>query len=122
MSSAAEAVRLVGEAASDPRLEALDPLRRLLGSEGFRDLVCLFLQEGGRRLEALGLGFARQDRAAVALEAHAFKGCSASFGARDLAALCARLEAQAKSGGLDGDAFDALAAEFRILSDLLAPG
>jgi HPt (histidine-containing phosphotransfer) domain-containing protein len=105
---------------SPPRLEGLDALRRLLGEQGLRDLLRLFLDEGSRRLAALHEGFERQDHTAIAREAHAFKGCGASIGAQALARLCARLETEARRSCLDVATLDRLADEFGGLGALLA--
>ncbi|WP_374584777.1 ATP-binding protein [Pseudoduganella sp.] len=54
-----------------------------------------FMAEAPRQLAALRQGLADGDAAAVALQAHSLMGSAALFGARELAALCSRVEALA---------------------------
>jgi len=62
----------------------------------------VFKMEGPRRLAAIRHGIAEGDAAAVSLHAHTLLGCAGLFAAGVLGELCARIEAQANAGQLDG--------------------
>jgi CheY-like chemotaxis protein/HPt (histidine-containing phosphotransfer) domain-containing protein len=62
-----------------------------------RELVELFREDGGMRLEAIRKARSAKDAAALAAAAHTLKGSSGNLGGRRLAALVSRLETAAKA-------------------------
>jgi HPt (histidine-containing phosphotransfer) domain-containing protein len=62
-----------------------------------RELVELFREDGGMRLEAMRKARSAKDAAALAAAAHTLKGSSGNLGGRRLAALVSRLETAAKA-------------------------
>lgn len=88
-------------------------------SAGSAAVRAAFMAEAPRQLAALRQGLADDDAAAVALHAHSLMGSAGLFGARELAALCGRVEALADAGQLAGIA--PLAEQLdQLLADLLA--
>ncbi len=69
-----------------------------------RELIELFLTETPRRLAELESAQAAGNAVALARSAHVLRGACASFGARAMQSLCARIEEQARAGGLAGAA------------------
>jgi HPt (histidine-containing phosphotransfer) domain-containing protein len=88
--------------------EAVDPetlaiLRAMDGGDApgfFDELVGLFLTDLAGRLAAIEDAVSRADAGAVRAASHSLRGSAANLGARPLAALCGRLEADGKSGAL----------------------
>ena len=69
-----------------------------------QELVDLFLKDGRLRLQKLGLALEAKDWLALASTAHTLKGSANNLGARQLAALLANLEKQAKASNLTDSA------------------
>lgn len=85
----------------------LDDLRALErpGNEGFlAKIATVFIDDAGRRVEAMQLGVRSQDPAAVQMACHALKGSSSYLGATNLAELCRVMEERADQGNLGGGA------------------
>jgi HPt (histidine-containing phosphotransfer) domain-containing protein len=83
----------------------LDDLRALdrPGNEGFLvRIATVFLDDAGRRVEAIEKGIEEQDAAAVQMAAHALKGSCSYLGATQLAELCRVTEERAEEGDLEG--------------------
>jgi HPt (histidine-containing phosphotransfer) domain-containing protein len=79
----------------------IEQLASITNSEGrsvLSELLHAFLGAVPTRLDALDRAVASGDLAAVALQAHALTGSSASFGARGMATLCRRLRVAAEEG------------------------
>lgn len=70
------------------------------GVSVLRELLQAFLSAAPGRIDALDHAVRARDLGAVADEAHALTGSSASFGARGLAALCRQLRAAAEHDDL----------------------
>ncbi|MYN03518.1 response regulator [Pseudoduganella sp. DS3] len=70
------------------------------GSANSAAVRAAFTAEAPRQLAALRQGLADGDAAAVALHAHSLMGSAGLFGARELTALCGRVEALADRGEL----------------------
>ena len=88
------------EPAIDP--DTLAELRDLLdGAEpdALRTLIGIFLTDTGRRLASLREAVHQADTSVIVSTAHALKGSCATFGARPMARVCSRLEAEARSPG-----------------------
>lgn len=87
-----------------------------------RTLIDLFLREAASQVEILKDAGRRSDRQGLEATAHSLKGSSMTIGAKQLAALCARVEAGA-AGSRDGLPAEALLAEldreFMRVRDLL---
>jgi len=82
----------------------IEQLATITDGEGFSVLVELlnaFLTAAPTRLDALDRAVAGRDLGAVAGEAHALTGSSASFGARRMAVLCRQLRAAAEAQDLE---------------------
>jgi len=95
----------------------IEQLASITDAQGFSvlgELLNAFLGAVPGRLEALDRALAAQDPAALADQAHALTGSSASFGARGMADLCRELRAVSERGDLEGSALlvGALHAEF----------
>ena len=98
-----------------------DALRELMGEDGIRELIGLFVEDGGIHLDALGSALARRDAALLAERAHALRGSSATLGASQMAVLCGRLESLGRAGttvGADRDLAH-LVAEFERVTYFL---
>lgn len=65
-------------------------------------LISVFLDDLSLRLESIRNAQARGDHGTLRSAAHALKGASGELGAKRLHALCAQLEATARSGILAG--------------------
>lgn len=79
----------------------IDQLASITNSEGLSvlsELLHAFLAAVPTRLDALDRAVTDGDLAAVAHQAHALTGSSASFGARGMATLCRQLRAAAEDG------------------------
>ena len=104
----------------------IEQLASITDAQGFSvlgELLNAFLAAVPSRLEALDRAVAAGDLGAVADQAHALTGSSASFGARGMADLCRELRAAAVRGDLAaaGPIVNALRAEFvRVRSWLVA--
>ncbi|PYQ96854.1 MAG: hypothetical protein DMF94_08085 [Acidobacteria bacterium] len=71
-----------------------------MGSSDFvRSLIDRFTAEAGSQVRTLRDAAERQDRAALTAIAHSLKGSSMIMGARQLGALCAKVEAQVAGTG-----------------------
>lgn len=102
-------------------LAGFDALRELMGEQGLRELIDMFVEDGGVHLDALGSALARRDAALLAERAHALRGSSATLGAFQMAALCSRLESLGRAGttlGADRDLAQ-LVVEFERVADFL---
>lgn len=104
----------------------IEQLATITDSEGFSvlgELLNAFLGAAPARLDALDRAVSARDLAAVADQAHALTGSSASFGARGMADLCRRLRAAAEQGdaGVTRPLLGDLHAEFfRVRASLVA--
>jgi PAS domain S-box-containing protein len=85
------------------------------------EIIDLFLQTTPLRLEALRQVHLRGEAESLASVAHSLKGAALQLGARGMAELCARIQAQARTGGLGGvdPLLDALEAEYASVSRVL---
>jgi signal transduction histidine kinase/CheY-like chemotaxis protein len=63
-------------------------------------LVEIFFDDARRRLASLAEGLARDDRDAIALQAHSLKGSAGALGLVDVATVAGALEAASKAGDL----------------------
>ncbi len=105
------------ETASPLDRKALDALRAMERAgvpNMFEKVVALFLRTTPDQIRELREAIGRADAGAVHNTAHSLKSTSATLGATRLSALCKDLEAQARSGSLDGAAAacDAIEAEY----------
>lgn len=85
--------------------EVLDSLRaqRSAGEPDLlSELIGLFIGDLGPRMAGLRAAISRRDAGAAARLAHALRGSCGNFGAARMAALCERLERQARSGSIGG--------------------
>jgi signal transduction histidine kinase/CheY-like chemotaxis protein/HPt (histidine-containing phosphotransfer) domain-containing protein len=73
---------------------ALEGLRELAEQDpdGIRNMVRLFVEDAGSRVEQLGAAHRRGDAAQVRALAHSLRGSSATFGAASIAELCTQIE------------------------------
>jgi HPt (histidine-containing phosphotransfer) domain-containing protein len=103
-------------------LAGFESLKELMGEDGIRELIDLFIEDGGIHIDALGSALARRDAALLADEAHALKGSSASLGANQMAALCNQLEQNGRAGTTMGadQVLEALVREFELVTGYLA--
>jgi HPt (histidine-containing phosphotransfer) domain-containing protein len=91
----------VGESVLDPVIvEGLRQLREPNQPDPLQELTELFLRDAGSRLKTMESAIAKNDASILANAAHTLKGSASNLGARQLAALCLKLEKQAKSGEL----------------------
>jgi HPt (histidine-containing phosphotransfer) domain-containing protein len=82
----------------------IEQLAGITDSAGFSvlgELLNAFLGAAPVRLDALDRAVAAGDLTAVADQAHALTGSSASFGARGMAGLCRQLRVEAERGDVD---------------------
>ncbi len=81
-------------------LEALRRLYRAIGSDmdEFRDIYSSFIEDTPQIFADIEAGAASGDWRAVKRGAHSLKGAARDFGAREMAPLCAALEADAEQG------------------------
>ena len=100
--------------------DTLRELRGVLGGD-FSVLVSTYLDDSGKRLAMLRDALAAADGVALRETAHSLKGSSLNIGATRLAGLCLTVEQAARAGALQGAAaqVEAIAAEFRLVSELL---
>jgi PAS domain S-box-containing protein len=119
-----EAVRAPAADTSGSRLPADHPLR-VLEARGRREAVIeiidLFLESTPLRLERLREMARDGDLAALLSLAHSLRGAALQLGAREVAALCAEVQAAARenqAAQLD-PLFERLQAEFRAVAELL---
>jgi len=116
-------------AAARPRVTVLDPsaLARLRAiapnADALGHLVASFLDNGAGLIAKMAEAAGDGDVEALRRHAHTLKSNAASFGATDLAAHCAALEAQARAGDLTraGEAVSRIAQEFEGARTALAP-
>lgn len=99
----------------DDRTTALDPgqlaqLRQLeaMHPGTLATIAQLFLEQAERRLAKIDREWAAGDARAVADAAHALKGSAHTIGAREVAALATKIEAEARAGRDTGDLIAAL--------------
>lgn len=88
----------------------LDDLRALdrPGNEGFLTRIAtVFLNDAGKRVEAIEKGLEEQDAGSIQMAAHALKGSCSYLGATRLAELCRVMEERAERGDLSGGAEEA---------------
>jgi signal transduction histidine kinase/CheY-like chemotaxis protein len=111
------------DAQSDEQLdpEVIESLRAIAGGDSamLNRIFDLFLSHAPARLAALEQALADGDLAQVASEAHALKSPSMNVGAMRLGALCAELEARARSEDRDvlsGAPLDAIKAEYAAVT------
>jgi HPt (histidine-containing phosphotransfer) domain-containing protein len=85
------------------------------------EVIDLFLQTTPLRIEALRSAHGQGDTAAVLSLGHSLKGAAFQLGARALAELCQRVQAEVREGTLEelGRLLDALEAEFDSVSVVL---
>ena len=83
-------------------LEELVELGPAEGIELVRDLVRIFFAEAPDRTGRMLSGLSENDCQKVIHAAHAMRGAAAGLGAVDMAASCARIERQARTGDLTG--------------------
>ncbi len=105
--------------------QALNKLREIVGGEeaDLLELVDSFLEEGAQIVEALSASYRALDLPAVRRAAHSLKSNARDLGARQLADICADIEARCAAGGLPDavdveavrDAFGAAAAVLRSM-------
>jgi two-component system, sensor histidine kinase and response regulator len=93
---------VVSEVLERGQLDHLDSLRDEDNPDFLNDLIDLFLAETPQRLRAIGAAHAAQDATTAARVAHTLKGAAANFGARELQAVCARIEERARRGEVAG--------------------
>lgn len=79
-------------------------------AEAVSEIVTIYLDESEMLKDKLLAGIAANDATAVERAAHSLKSTSNQLGARELGALCARLEAAGHEG--DMDTIKALADDF----------
>ena len=82
-------------------LEVLDELEEDMGEE-FVDFVRLFLNQTPLRLAQLGSSVEVNDPEGVRQAAHQIKSSAGYLGADPMMRLCARIEATARAGQLEG--------------------
>lgn len=83
----------------------LDDLRALdrPGNEGFLiRIATVFMDDAGRRVDAIDKGIQEQDAGSIQMAAHALKGSCSYLGATQLAELCRDMEERAEQGDLEG--------------------
>jgi HPt (histidine-containing phosphotransfer) domain-containing protein len=108
--------------------EPLDRARLLElsgGLEGFsEELVQMFLEDAGPRLEVIRAAIDAADADLLSREAHSLKGSSGNVGATGVERLSRELEEAARSGDVRGAAHlvDKLDAELRQLGAALEAG
>jgi two-component system, sensor histidine kinase and response regulator len=102
-------------------IERLERLGESINEDLLGQLTVLFLSDADRQIAELRRAIADFDAAAVVGSAHSLRGASANLGARELASLCADLEADAAVGKLSTgtELVDALEAELVRVSDAL---
>ena len=90
----------VGEPETAPLLDAhvVEELRVLIGPDGLRESIALFLSGAEENLAALREAQQEDDQKAIARAAHSLLGSCAIIGARRMAELAARLEHLARDG------------------------
>jgi CheY-like chemotaxis protein/HPt (histidine-containing phosphotransfer) domain-containing protein len=95
-------------------LESLRKLGRPGEPDPVAELVEIFLQDASERLHRISAALEQDDGRTAASAAHGLKGSAANLGARELSALCACLEQQAKAGRLKdaSDSFGRLLDEY----------
>lgn len=83
----------------------LQNLREEIGDNEFlRDLIDTYLEEAPRLLDNIQHAIDHHDAEAMKNAAHTLKSTSATFGARDLAALCQEIETLGRAGDTNGRA------------------
>ena len=98
--------------------KVLEDLRELGGPDnpGFLDeMIGVYLKQAHELLGSASAALLERDPEALARAAHTLKGSSGNLGARGMRHLCARLEALARAGGLEGgpELLEALNAELK---------
>jgi len=103
-------------------LAGFESLRELMGEDGIRELMGLFIDDGGNHIVRLGGALDRSDAGLLAEVAHALKGSSASVGANRMAQLCGQLETSGRAGTTAGGAavLQALVEEFKCVTRFLS--
>lgn len=81
-------------------LRILNDMRQNIPQNKFNLLIDLYLQELPNYLDALQQAITSQDGQALYLAAHKFKGASATFGAKQVVALCKLLENLGKENAI----------------------
>ena len=79
----------------------VDELRRVIGVEGFQDLLRVFLTESRNDLDALRRALAEDREIDAAFYAHRMKGASAAIGAEAVQYLATAAEALGRVGRAD---------------------
>jgi HPt (histidine-containing phosphotransfer) domain-containing protein len=92
----ASASKIAGTTAS------LDELRDLMGEDGLRELIDVFIADSGVHLDVMGSALVWHNAKLLAEEAHALKGSSATVGATQMAKLCDLLEHRGRAGTVLG--------------------
>jgi signal transduction histidine kinase/CheY-like chemotaxis protein len=105
----------------DERLAALQRLGNSQGEPLLAQVADAFFDQGGQDLAAMTQALAAGDGETLAAAAHSLGGSSGVLGAEALAALCAKLETQARRGDLAGcgSRFQAVEREYRALAGRL---
>jgi HPt (histidine-containing phosphotransfer) domain-containing protein len=92
--------------------EALQAIRDLGGTSNLLEqIVRLYFDTTPSLIANLKTALAASDLDGIRSAAHSLKSGSANLGARDLAQMCAKLEAAARTGSMGADAPDAGAIE-----------
>ena len=87
--------------------EALQAIRNLDGASNLLErVVRLYLDTAPVLIAQLKAAFAASDLNGIRNAAHSLKSGSANLGAMDLAQMCAKLEAAARTGSIGADAPD----------------
>ena len=97
----------------------LDGLRDL-GADDFHEVIELYLEEAGDRVEDLQAKLNVDDFWAVGSVAHSLKGSSASLGALRLASLCSEIEHSPRDSTRLQGLVNEVAAEFEIVHRALS--
>lgn len=89
--------------------------------EAYAELLDVFLEDAPSRVTAIRAAVAAGDVAALAREAHTYKGAAGVLEAEDVASEAGHLEVLARSGRLDGavEIVDRLATESAALFDII---
>ena len=98
----------------------IDELREVM-EEGFREIVCSFLENSPELMDALEIAGERNDCAAMASAAHSLKSSSANMGASSLSAKARSIEMAAREDDCEAAAagFEAMVPVFHATCSAL---